>query len=696
MTDAPTSVSSEDGLIDCGPRTRLTVTPTISKEDRSPSTGTIWADKPFDYNIRLRFDERSLKEEFRIKVDEQPTAFISLAICPYQILEDIESQPCHALHRRNITESHIEMDDFFSGQEDMVVVDQPTSPLQILSVSSIDPIPLERREEHSELFLETTIQTSFDVVGNYYLIAVASILVQNEAEQEMKMTITNNPQASIYTFDQFVELNMSSKQAQILSYGVTAASIAFEFFILVSLVRNRNHNIMKVSQVSFLIAFLVMGILAIILGIFLSDVNDLFCNLRILVNIPLAAMYAILIARLWRIDAITTPVMGNTFTGNGADPNYQGPFLLRLLSFIAEGKCPATASSVLPNRGPRRRSSYQSVRRTITNTMLVRIILVLVAPFVAIDTFLIAYGVFVETFDSEAESYETPMCSNSVSVKRMVYFIAFLMLQILTVFVAYMTKELPSVVNESEAIFRSTWVNLMFAFAFSLLILMEPTAPNVELLSLTFVTICYVSSMTWFIIVPKLKVVWSGQNINIQQELHMHQQYRRGSAVSSPDNFVRRRSWHDQFPLSLQNGMVKRSKHFNQDINVNMGGNEDKLYVSKEGHASRRILTQIISTMDICEKVCEDTNARRPLTKTDWETFRVRTGALYNQLSEIQFSWNDDDSEDMSFMKSENHNFDDIPQIGSSSGDLLCPQQISTLSSSETEEDFKNVNDEKL
>ena len=187
VTDAPTSVSSEDGLIDCGPRTRLTVTPTISKEDRLPSTGTIWADKPFDYNIRLRFDESSLNEEFRIKVDEQPTAFISLAICPYQILEDIESQPCHALHRRNITESDIEMDDFFSGQEDMVVVDQPTSPLQILSVSSIDPIPLERREEHSELFLETTIQTSFDVVGNYYLIAVASILVQNEAEQEMKV-----------------------------------------------------------------------------------------------------------------------------------------------------------------------------------------------------------------------------------------------------------------------------------------------------------------------------------------------------------------------------------------------------------------------------------------------------------------------------------------------------------------------------
>ena len=105
-----------------------------------------------------------------------------------------------------------------------------------------------------------------------------------------KMIITNNPQASIYTFEEFVELNVSSKQARIVCWGVTAVSIAFESFILASLVRNRNHNIVKVSQVSFLIAFLVMGILAMMLGIFLSDINDLYCNLRLLVNIPLAAM----------------------------------------------------------------------------------------------------------------------------------------------------------------------------------------------------------------------------------------------------------------------------------------------------------------------------------------------------------------------------------------------------------------------
>ena len=179
-------MNSEDALIECGgSRTRLTVTPTISSiEDPSPPTGKVWADKPFDYNIRLRFDDSFLDEEFRIKGDEQPNAFISLVICPYQVLDDLEPQPCHALYGRNITESDIDMDDFFAGKD---TVDQTTLTSQILSVSSIDPIPLERSHDNPELFLETTIQTSFNVEGNYYLLAVASILLENESEQEMKV-----------------------------------------------------------------------------------------------------------------------------------------------------------------------------------------------------------------------------------------------------------------------------------------------------------------------------------------------------------------------------------------------------------------------------------------------------------------------------------------------------------------------------
>ena len=190
--------------------------------------------------------------------------------------------------------------------------------------------------------------------------------------------------------------------------------------------------------------------------------------------------YAILIARLWRIDAITTPVMGNTFTGNGSDPNYQGPFLFKVLSLIAEAKWPGADNTVGPNRDLPRRSSFQSIRRTISNAMLVRIIVVLVMPFVVIDCYILLQGTTVETFQSEDGYVEVEKCSHAVTVAKLIYFLLFLMLQILTVFVAYMTKELPSIVNESEGIFRATWINLVFAFAFSLIIIMEPMSLNVE------------------------------------------------------------------------------------------------------------------------------------------------------------------------------------------------------------------------
>ena len=104
------------------------------------------------------------------------------------------------------------------------------------------------------------------------------------------MVITNNPESSIYTFEDPIDTNMTTKQAEILSLGMTVCSIIFEFFILGSLYKNRRHNIMKVSQVPFLMAFLVVGIFAIVCGIFLVTTNQIFCALRMLVNIPLSIM----------------------------------------------------------------------------------------------------------------------------------------------------------------------------------------------------------------------------------------------------------------------------------------------------------------------------------------------------------------------------------------------------------------------
>ena len=44
------------------------------------------------------------------------------------------------------------------------------------------------------------------------------------------MVITNNPESSIYIFEDPVETNVSTKQAQLLSLGLTFCSFAFECF----------------------------------------------------------------------------------------------------------------------------------------------------------------------------------------------------------------------------------------------------------------------------------------------------------------------------------------------------------------------------------------------------------------------------------------------------------------------------------
>ena len=180
--------------------------------------------------------------------------------------------------------------------------------------------------------------------------------------------------------------------------------------------------------------------------------------------------------------------------------------------------------------------------------------------------------------------------------------------------------------------------------------------------------------MTWFIVVPKLKVVWSGQNVNIQQELQGHQQHRRDSVNSYV--VERRQSW--QFPLTLHpNGVVQRRKSL--PVENGTEDKDDNFSVSTEGFASRRLLTQIVSTMNIYGKICDATTSRIVLSKNDWDTLKVRTSALYKQISKIKFSWDESAPENIAPVESELHDISEI--VGSPSINDLIPQQVSTLSS---------------
>lgn len=172
--------------------------------------------------------------------------------------------------------------------------------------------------------------------------------------------------------------------------------------------------------------------------------------------------------------------------------------------------------------------------------------------------------------------------------------------------------------------------------------------------------------------------------MNIQQELQGHQQYRRGSTnFVNTDLINRRRSWHNQFPITLQqNGVVQRRKSL--PIEVRMEDKEDQFSVSKDGFASRRLLTQIASTMNIYEKICEATTSSRiPLTKIDWDTVKVRTSALYKQISKIKFSWDEATPETFALVKPEDY---ELGAVGDPSSHLI-PEQVSTLSSSSTSDE---------
>ena len=120
----------------------------------------------------------------------------------------------------------------------------------------------------------------------------------------------NNLSKRIMEFRNEPEILTTSGPAEIVSYVFIGLAGTVMLFLMFQLVKNRTDQVVTLTQGKFLVAMLVFGIIAMVGSIFFNPKSDLYCNmLGPMLVAPLHIFYSIILGRLWRINAVISPLL---------------------------------------------------------------------------------------------------------------------------------------------------------------------------------------------------------------------------------------------------------------------------------------------------------------------------------------------------------------------------------------------------
>jgi hypothetical protein len=81
-------------------------------------------------------------------------------------------------------------------------------------------------------------------------------------------------------------------------------------FLLVETIKNRNHQVLQLTQGYFLIVLLVAAVVMVVSSFLFEPKNDFYCNARFPIILTSGQLlYAITLGRLWRINALISPLL---------------------------------------------------------------------------------------------------------------------------------------------------------------------------------------------------------------------------------------------------------------------------------------------------------------------------------------------------------------------------------------------------
>ena len=290
------------------------------------------------------------------------------------------------------------------------------------------------------------------------------------------------------------------------------------------IIHYRDHKIMTMAQ-SGLLGFLCgTGFVQIVLSFLLLPINDVFCRINNLLYIPGTVVPAILVGRLWRVYTTLSAAnaLGRYVPNHTSTDDADSPITLRRVSLRTEERVMKTLNIIAFARFWSKSTSQSrrgsTLRKTATRKDTLTLIFALSFPQVCVQ--IVAVAIYdsksIIEFTSDVKyghqacsqpPHSWPLYTGAIFV-GMTYMLAF--------YVAWCSRNLPSVFNEKEQVFRSALISGLVSFILLGMVAVFDLAdadPNVSsALSVTliiFISMITISSL----VVPKIQRARSGEEV---------------------------------------------------------------------------------------------------------------------------------------------------------------------------------------
>lgn len=365
-----------------------------------------------------------------------------------------------------------------------------------------------------------TVPTIINDPGSFYAIGALQFYTYNRdapnqttPTAEYRYDVANAlSDMNLITYEDEPNILTVTTGIQILCYVLIGVACLAILFLLYQTVKHRKNNVIRVSQGHFLIVFLLAALWASASAILLEPKNDVYCNLsNPMIFIPLQLLFSIAIGRLWRIQAVVSPLLIRKL-------KQERSFANRF------GKAMGEASTCSFCCCWKNTANGKNVRRTISSVQLARVVALFTLPQVVLQ---VVGGILDPdqvTIEFNAnESVGRQICESRVDPWRdfRTYSVVMLLLLFIVLLaVSHASRNLPSLLNETTSISNSTIESLIALIVGAAVIAITDsatTSPDIFYLVSVLMVLTLTLNSTWRIMLPKLRMVWRGENVVISK-----------------------------------------------------------------------------------------------------------------------------------------------------------------------------------
>lgn len=402
-----------------------------------------------------------------------------------------------------------------------------------------------------------TVPLLVDASETYILIASLLMFVGNSSDQaSFRYDMANAPfnQSRILMYQAPPVIMEIPTGILYFSYVATAIGAGVIAFLLFHTVKHRHHQVLQLCQGNFLMVFLGAAFIATSLSFLLKPVNDVWCQVSTpIIQCNLTLFYAVTVGRLWRINAVISPLLMQTM-------RQQEGFSQRMMTYVRkwsvwirrgdkrQGGCSQRLRNRLRQVSVRMSGGLgqQKFRKQITPMQLAAVVAIFTIPQVILQV--LAVILQPRYFVITAEGF--PVCTNGLKLWRQINFHAtnaFMLLILILLFMAHATRNLPSLFNETSVIFNSTLASLVILVLGTVILIVSPS-PSINYIVQVSVILSMAVQTSYRIMMPKLCMIWNGETVVVSQLVSDHRR------KVNEDNEIYRRQGSRAVALSSING----------------------------------------------------------------------------------------------------------------------------------------------